>query len=344
MLREMNSRSARFVAIVICSCFSRTIVADELRTFHPDGTRKAEGTTTDGEKDGLFRYYNAKGVFAYQAYFVRGIEIWRSGDTSESVPGEVIEAFEATFRWTRQTRVEAGPVAPFVTLDRTPAWRRFGAAFGIGSGGDLGIASIYRLDVFANYNFSFAGIYGQLSQSLVASEGSSFLVGKSSFEVGGTSHQDLAVPTAFRLGLVFPVVNDDDPGFLGSAAGTVMRAADAVASYPSTFAFRSSASVSIIRAAYRIQADAGFDVAIGGSEQLYFQPIARANAGFGWGTSKRMLALELTNTVDLREPSHRLHSIAVSGTYGLGQWSLLGAIVVTTEGHVSAQSTVTHDL
>jgi hypothetical protein len=344
MLLEMISRSARLVAIVICAISSRTTFADELRTFHPDGTLKAEGTTTNGEKDGLFRYFNAKGAFSYQAYFVRGIEIWRSSETSDSVPAEVIEAFEATFRWAREIRVESGPVAPFVTLDRTPAWRRFGAALGIGSGGDLGIASIFRLDVFANYGFSFAGLYGQISQSLVASEGTSFLVGKSSLEIGGTSHQELAVPTAFRLGLVFPVVNDDDPGFLGSAAGTVMRAADAVASYPSSFAFRSSASVSITRARYRIQADAGLDVAIGGSEQLYFQPIARANAGVGWGTSKRLLALELSNTMDLRELSHRLHSIAVSGTYGFRRWSLLGAIVVTTDGHVSMQTTVTHDL
>src|SRR5688500_19022858 len=68
----------------------------QTQVFHPNGTLRSTGPYRNGEKHGTFRYYDAAGTFTYQAYFDRGIEVWRSSVVAESPPADVLASFAAT--------------------------------------------------------------------------------------------------------------------------------------------------------------------------------------------------------------------------------------------------------
>ncbi|HVJ89388.1 MAG TPA: hypothetical protein VM580_06255 [Labilithrix sp.] len=314
------------------------------KSWRATGQLRWEGTYERGSQHGVFRYFDTRGRFAYQAYFFRGTEIWRSSQQDATPPATEIEAFAATYRWAEEdvssTRLVGSP--SFVLADRAPL-RRLGAQFGFGSGGGLGLASIFRVDAFADYTFSPVGGYAHYTQSFVGAGLDSYLAGKSALDVGVTKLVPIGtMDIALRLGSVVPLANDDRMGFLGSAAGNYLRPADAIMSYASAFAMRSSASVSYGRGQLRFQGDAGFDVAAGG--QSSYEPLARANFALGLNQQFFKASLEVSNTVKLSDPIYSVHAFALAVGRAYTRWSFTGAFVLSTEGHGSLLSVVGYEL
>ena len=332
------------------------------RVFYADGTPKSEGEYVNGVKHGMFTFYRDDGSFELQIYFWKNTAVWRSTDATAKPPKELVSGLTAFSGSTPRIGSDFGttteaPSAPalrlsfeppmpyFASLDRTTGVNRVGLQFGFGGAGERPFGSVTRLEVFGNYRFSEFGVYGQFSESTFEVEPNMRLSGRQTLELGGTYQRPIAAlgPLSARAGLLVPVGNDTSEGYLASTAGATQRAADAAATFPSTLAVRTGASLTHQRERLVLQGDAGIDWLLGGPNSS-LDALARANAGVGLGFQSVLVGLEVANTVRISEPSRHLHVMGVSGTFWVNQIWCTGFASRSLDGEMAVTGAIGYEL
>lgn len=332
------------------------------RVWHQNGELKSTGEYVNGVKHGIFTFFDDDGAFAHQAYFFKGAEVWRSTERSAKPPPELVKglvAFSGSApqlgrdEYTRppppseewSVELSRDPPAPyFATLDRTTSLSRVGLQFGFGDASDRPIGAVNRLDLFVNYRFSHFGIYGQLMQSNFEAAPGMTLSGRRTAEVSGTYHASLAGIGALslRAGVLVPIGNDDTDGYIAGTAGSFHRPTDAAASVPSSVALRTGSSFARSYSRLIVQADAGVDWLLGG--QAAFDALLRANAGAGVGMRSALLSVELSNALRVTEPTRRIHTLGVGGTFWMEQLWLTLFASSSFEGNIALTGSVGYEL
>jgi hypothetical protein len=303
------------------------------RTFHYGGSLASTGTYRAGLKHGVFRYYDEDERMTGQTLFINGEERWSSADPGALPPKSLVEGLELgdpvieeEERLPSFSKAAPGPL--FTSLDRTTPLTRGGLVLGVvGVGED----TVVRSEVFAHVPIGAWGAYAQVGTStLLRRDGN--LSGRRTLDLGGTRALALGGPVklSLRAGLLAPVGNDDEMGFVASSAAAPLRATDVVGSLPSTVAARTSASVSAVYRRVVLQADGGLDWAIGGRDSAV-DPLARLNVGVGFGMKSLMVSIELANVMRLLEPSEYLMSLSAGPTLWLGDVWLNGTMSVSNE-------------
>ena len=298
------------------------------RVWHENGVLRSEGAYVNGDKEGVFRYYDETGALEHQALFVGGIERWRSDDPHAEPPAEVERELatantkerERRARWARWAISRDPTPAPFFALlDRASALSRAGAAVGVGD--------VRRVELFANYAFERYGVYAQYLETDLRPDTPMSASGKRTIEAGATRrfHLDALGTLVARAGLLVPVANDDVNGFVGSSVDAAVDPTDVAVSFPSSFAVRTSASLTRRRKYIVLEGDAGVDWILDG-QRAPVEAVLRANAGLGLGTRAGLVSLELSNAVLASDPSRRLTAVGLGGTAWLaGFWLTLVA-------------------
>lgn len=328
--------------------------------WHPNGELKSRGDYVNGLKHGLFKFYNFDGEFDRQAYFFKNVKVWESRSPSDAPSTDLLSGLGAFSGGTPRLgedlgksyevepapgfRIDTGPPAPlFATLDRTTAMNRFGMQYGLSGGGDMGFASVKRLELFGNYRYSNVGAYGQFSYASLESPSGLSVTARSTLEVGGTYHRALSIGgLSARGGLVVPLMGDDPNGFLAASAASFQRPTDAVTSFASSVAVRTGASLTRSHSRFVLQGDTGVDWVIGGTQP--FDALLRANGAVGVGARSMMLSLESSNTIRLSDPSRRLHGLAVGGTFWINKaWAAVHG-ATTIDGHVTLTGSLGYEL
>jgi hypothetical protein len=331
------------------------------RVWHANGELSSQGVYVNGVKHGEFTFYDDDGRFEHKAYFWKNVEVWRSTVATEKPPEQLISGLVAFSGSTpphlgenmptEETstpgfQISRDPPAPyFALLDRTTGLNRVGLQFGFGAGDGTSFGSVSRLEVFGNYRVSRFGAYGQLSQARYEAVPGMTLSGRRTLEGGGTYHHSLGgigMLTA-RTGLLVPVGNDDTDGFLASNAGAFQRPTDAAASFPTTAAIRTGASLTRMRERVVMQADAGVDWLAGGPNAS-LDALLRANAGVGFGIRSALVSAELSNTVRVSEPSRRLHAFGLGGTFWLNRMWVQTSLSLTVTGTTAITGALGYEL
>jgi hypothetical protein len=313
----------------------------EGRVWHPNGNLRSEGTYVHGEKHGIFRFFDDSGEFEHQALFVSGVEVWRSDDRAAEPPAEQLSALwsvdhkrEESFTSWFQISRDTTPAPYFATLDSTIPH----------VGLEIGAGDVQRTALFASYARGRYGVYGQFLQTNLNSAGMSYS-GKRTLELGGTRTFDLdriGVLTA-RAGLLFPIGNDNEAGFLASAAGAEVRPSDAATSFPSAFATRTGVSLVRAHAYYVLQGDAQVDWILAGQARP-LDAVLHANAGVGFGVRAAMASLQLTSAMSVSDPSRDLAAVAAGATFWLGKLWVLGTYSHAFTGPAAFTMAVGRDL
>lgn len=329
------------------------------RVWHPNGQLKSIGEYVNGVKHGRFEHFTEGGDFEHQAYFYKGTEVWRSTTSTDEPPPDLLKGLRAFSSEPPRLGGEGGrriaqyesvsllssePPAPyFATMDRTTGLSRIGVAYGMGNGPVRPFGSVSQLDLFANYRFERAGVYGRFAQARFEATPGMVLSGRRTAEVGGTLHAALSVgDLSLRGGLLVPIGNDDDEGFLAASAASWQRPTDAAATFASTVAMRTGASLTRSLSRLTFQADAGVDWLAGGDEG--FDALVRANAGVGIGIRSLLLGLELTNAVRVSDASRRLHVLGLSGTFWMEYVWLTMFVGGTADGTIAITGSVGYEL
>lgn len=293
------------------------------RVWHENGTLRSEGPYMNGDKEGVFRYFDETGAFDHQALFIAGIERWRSDDPHAEPPSGVAHDLAAAGakererrdRWARWAVSHDPTPAPFFALlDRAAALSRAGA--------DIGVGDVRRVEFFANYAFERYGFYAQYLETDLRPDSPMTAAGKRTIEAGATRRVQLGAlgTLVARAGLLVPVANDDVNGFIGSSADAAVDPSDVAVSFPSSFAVRTSASLTRRRRYLVLEGDAGVDWVLDG-QRAPVEPVLRANAGLGIGVRAGLVSLEISNAVLASDPSRRLTAVGVAGTAWLaGFW------------------------
>jgi len=146
-----------------------------------------------------------------------------------------------------------------------------------------------------------------------------------------------------RAGILAPIGNDNDSGFIASSAGAFQRPTDAAASFPSSLALRTGASLTRARSHLVLQGDGGVDWLLGG-EARPVDALLRANAGVGVGMRAAVLSLELSNTVRVSDPSRRIHALGIGGTFWLAGVWLTTCVSRTFAGQNAVTASVGYEL
>jgi hypothetical protein len=299
------------------------------QVWHPNGSLRSEGNYVEGRKHGRFRFYDETGAFEHQAVYLHGQEVWSSDDQTADPSDEITRELG-----TPPTRSDATPLtwshdpvpAPyFGTLDRTTGLNRIG--------GELGMGNIRRTELYANYMLAHYGLYGQVLQTNVDSNGGAMYSGKRTAELDGTrrfSLGDVGTLVA-RAGVVVPVGNDDQQGFIASSLGSTVMPSDVATSFPSTVAVRTGASLTRSRKYFVLQGDAGVDWIVAGQTRP-LDALLRANAGLGVGGRAAMVSIEVSNTALASDPSRSLHAVAFAGTLWFARMWGTGVASFATNG------------
>lgn len=323
-------------------------------TYHPDGAVRSVGAYRNGRKHGLFIYYDAQGRIESKTYFWRHVAVWTSTDRSAEPPPELIAGLmrmhgaeseappdEAEMEVSSpglldrlKARFDQGPPrAHFSSLDRTTPLTRFGVQLGAG-GSAQEDATVERATIFGNYVVDAYSVFAQLDGSRVRTT-TDEVGGRSTLEVSAGHHRRLAGGwISPRVGVILPVGNDDQDGYMPSAAASYQRPADAVATLPSTVALRGAASYTRSGPGWVLQGDGGVDLAAGGAGGPV-RPFGRANAALGIGARSLMGMLELSNTLRLDDLDQRLHAIGVGGALWLGGVWTTALLSRTSGGHIT---------
>ena len=298
------------------------------RVWHENGALRSEGPYLNGDKEGVFRYFDDTGAFDHQAAFVAGIERWRSDDPHAEPPADVGRELAAAEskerarqdRWARWgVSHDPRPSPYFSLLDRAAALSRAGAAIGVGD--------VRRAEIFANYAFDRYGVYGQFLETDLRPDTPMSASGKQTIEVGATRrvHFDALGTLVARAGVLVPVGNDDLNGFVGSSADAAVDPSDVAVSFPSSFAVRTSASLTRRRRYVVLEGDAGVDWIMDG-QRAPLEAVLRANAGVGVGVRAGVVSFEIANAVLASDLSRRLTSVGVAGTGWIaGFWLTVSA-------------------
>lgn len=319
------------------------------RLWHSNGRLASEGNYAAGKREGTFVYFTENGDFAYQALFLRDEEVWRSSDRDArpDVRKLTLERQETAEHTPIPTR--ALPVPWFVSVDRTTSLDRAGMQLGFGQAAGLPFGSAKRFDLFGTFSLGELGAYGQFSQtSLTSMEELSLdrtLSGRRTLEGGATYHLPFHRFGDYRAraGLLVPVSNDDNEGFLAASAGAFQRPADAAASVPSTVALRTSTSLVHTTKRFVLQGDGGLDWLLGG-EPRPVDVLARANLGLGFGSRTAILSVELSNTVSLTDLDRRLHSVGFGGGASIAGMWLSGLLSYCVSGGTAFTTAVGYEL
>ena len=177
--------------------------------------------------------------------------------------------------------------------------------------------------LFASYARGPWGGYVQLLEADYLGTPDMTYAGRRTLELGGTRRfevEDVGSLTV-RGGVLVPVGNDNQAGYLASALDAQLWPTDSAASFPSSVAARTSASLVRARAYYVLQADAGIDWIFAGEERA-FDASFRANAGIGVGTRAAMASVQLTNAISISDPSRHVDAVAVGATLWLENYWL----------------------
>lgn len=306
-----------------------------------NGRKRSEGEYIEGAKHGLWSFYYEAGGFEYQALYWKDRVEWVAVDELAKPPAALLAklatdspAVSGTMRpvVTRRRGLyySVEPPAPyFATLDRTTALSRLGLGIGLGLGENL----VVRSEVFANYLFGNWGAYGQYAQASYDLTPDTNLSARRTLELGATRTFELSRVGLLTLrgGVLGAVANDDHEGFVASVATSSLRATDAAATFPSSVAVRTSASLGRSHRRVVWQTDGGVDWLMGGREREV-DPLLRLNAALGIGVRSTMFSAELSNTVRLAEPSRSLHVGALAATIWLQHLWLTSAASLSHDG------------
>lgn len=286
------------------------------RTWNPNGSLKSEGTYVDGVKQGRFRFNDEAGGFEHQALFWNDVEVWRSSDPTAEPSDELVTGLGVYTREPHRMEPEGRtfeiskdpvPAPYFSTLERATALNRLGV--------DVGTGATRRMEVFANYALTSFGAYGRFLETDLDGANDMTIGGRRTLELGGTWRDEIEGIGSLtpHAGLVLPLGNDDRDGFIASSAGAIVRPSDVVASFPSTTAMRTGASLTHQRSGIVAQVDGGIDWLFAG-QQHPFDAVAHANIGVGVGVRAAMLGVELSNAVLVSDPSRHVDAVALTGT------------------------------
>ena len=298
------------------------------RVWHENGQLRSEGPYRDGNKHGRFRFYDDAGVFEHQAVFVDHVEVWRSDDPKAEPPGDIVARLDVVAPTRPEgefDQLDPTPLLFFSALDHAASPNRAGVDFGLGD--------VRRLDVFATYARGRNGVYGQLLETDVTDTSQMHLDGRRTLDLGGTRRFTLAAigDLLARAGVVFPVAHDDEQGFYASSAGANVNPTDAATSFPSTFALRTSASLTRTRHFLVLQGDAGIDWIVGDDDRP-IDPLLRANAGIGIGLRSAVASVQLSSAMLAADPSRALGAVAFAVTLTLAGVWVTGAASESTRG------------
>lgn len=300
------------------------------RVWYPNGELKSEGPYVNGFKHGRFRFYTETGDFEKQVLFWKDADVW-SSTSPGAQPSEDLEHGLEAYAGTELKRTlpepeerplhafelssDPTPAPYFATLDRATPLSRFGIAISAGT--------LSRMEVFGNYLIDqHYGVYGDLQQANLATTGDMTISGRRTIEVGGSRTFELAnIGTLTpHAGLLAPVGNDNENGYIASSANALIRPSDAAASFPSSAALRTGATF-IRRGRYVVvQGDGGLDWIAGGDARP-LDALVRGDVGVGLGLRAGIIGLELSNSLRVSDPSRSVEAAAISGTFWFaGAW------------------------
>lgn len=304
------------------------------RVWYENGELRSEGTYVNGFKHGRFRFYSENGAFERQVMYWKDAEVWSSTDPHAEPSPELVTGLSAyagteirkTLSETDQTprkfelSTEPVPAPYFATLDSQTTLSRVGI--------EIGAGSLSRIALFGNYTLGRYAVYGRMTQANLSLSPEMNLSGRRTIEGGGSRAFELASigTMVVHAGVLAPIGNDDQDGYIASSAAAFLRPADAAASFPSTGALRTGATL-VRRMRYVVlQADTGGDAIIGGRDHPV-DGLLRADVGAGVGFRAALVGVELTNALLLSDPSRSMSAAAVSGTiWFAGTWLTASAI------------------
>lgn len=305
------------------------------RVWHENGELRSEGTYVNGFKHGRFRFYAPDGEFERQVLYWKDAEVWSSTNPAAEPSPELVRGLTAftgseirkTLPETEERRyrtfeLSSDPVpAPyFATLDRQTTVNRVGI--------EVGLGTVSRMDLFGSYALGSYSVYGRLLQSNLALSPEMNLSGRRTIEGGGARAfqiDDVGV-VVVHAGLLAPIGNDDQDGYIASSTNAYLRPADAASSFPSTASLRGGASLVRRMSHIVLQADAGADGVMGG-RQHPLDAVVRGDVGAGVGWRAGVIGIELTNALIMSDPSSSLSAGALSGTFWFaGAWVTLSAM------------------
>lgn len=317
------------------------------RTWYPNGQLRSQGPFVNGVRHGVFVYYKDNGAFDHQVMFWKDREVWRSTDRDAAPPGTLVHELQAQGG---PIRIEGAgpsrgpfhfstdPPAPnFASMDRIVKLDRVGAQVGAGS--------IDPMMLFATKVIGGYGVYGQLSEPVLDDAGGMMLGGRRTLELGGARFLDVgaAGTLALHAGGLAPIGNDDSYGYIAAAAGAMVRPGDAVASFPSSAALRTGATLVKQQRYLVFQADAGVDWLFGG-QQSSVDALLRANAAVGFGFRSAMISLELANALRVSSPSRQLHAVSSGLTFWFAYGWVTGSVSYGTAGDTAIGLSVGYEL
>jgi hypothetical protein len=327
------------------------------RAWHANGKLASDGTYKDGARHGRFWLYNEDGTFAAQAIYVDNAEVWRSADEHAQPPQEWMEGIAISARPAPSdaTAVDTGSETPweerraaprpyFSMLDRTTGPARAGAQMGVSDAKELGFGAATRLDVYGHYRIGSYGVFAEVSETHLGLANDMTLAGRRAAILAGTYHLELGPATVSATGgFIAAIGNTDAAGSVASYAGAEQRPADAAVAIPAPFTVRTSASLTVARGLWVVQADAGLDSLLGGDEHE-LGVLGRANLGIGFGSRSTMLTAELDNSLPVTEGLPRLHALALGGTVTYSMVSISACLVFSYAGTTSFLTSVGYDL
>ncbi len=305
------------------------------RTYREDGSLESTGTYRAGLKHGVFREYDAAGREVRQTLYINGKDSWTSEDPKRIPPTYLRIELEISkpppgSEPPPPPLISMGaPRALFTTLDRTTPQTRGGLLLGVAR---VGEGTVVRAELHTHVAIERWGVYAQAVTSTLTRRSLPDLWGRRTIEVGGTRVVpiDRDIKLSLRAGVLAPFGGDDAGGYAAMIAAAPLRPTDMAGALPSTVSARTSATVSASYHRMVLQADGGFDWAVGGRETA-FDPLARINLGAGFGMRSLMLNLELSNVARVRDLGDRMHTFAIGPTLWLSDVYLNGAVSVSTE-------------
>lgn len=320
------------------------------RGWHRNGKLAFEGTYLDGARHGRFRLYDESGAFVAQAIFINNAEVWRSTDEHEQPPAEWMEGLAMTGRrvdhgvedWDDSRRRAPRPY--FSTLDRTAGPARAAAQIGVSDAEGLEFGAATRVDVFGHYRFGAYGAFAQVSETRLSVPEEMTFAGRQTLVLAGTYMRALPVGTLSATGgIISALGNTDIEGFFASSAGAKQRPSDLALSVPAPFGVRSSASLTMTRGLFVVQADTGIDWMLGAPGRG-FDPLAHASLGVGLGTRSTILTAELSNLLRIGSGAEHVHALALGGSIALPVLWVSASLAFSDRGTTSFLGSVGHDL